>query len=42
MKKNAHTEPTLYIVGNEERANEIRHIIEDEWGGIKYLCFKLA
>lgn len=34
MKKNIYREPIQYIIGNEERAEEIRHIIEDEWGGI--------
>lgn len=33
MGKNTHREPTLYIVGNKERALELKHIIEDEWGG---------
>lgn len=33
MKNNKHREPTLYIVGNVERKEEIKHIIEDEWGG---------
>ncbi len=31
--KNTHREPILYIVGNEERADEIRHILKDEFGG---------
>lgn len=33
MKKQTHREPALYIVGNKERADEIKHIIEDDWGG---------
>lgn len=33
MKENTHREPTLYIVGNPNRAEEIKHLIEDEWGG---------
>lgn len=34
MKENKHREPTLFIVGNPERKDEIKHIIEEEWGGI--------
>lgn len=33
MEKQKHREPTLYIVGGKERADEIRRILEDEWGG---------
>lgn len=33
MEKQTHREPTLFIVGNKERADEIRHILEDELGG---------
>lgn len=34
MKENTKREPTFYIVGNPERKDEIKHIIEVEWGGI--------
>lgn len=33
MEKQKHREPTLYIVGNSERCEEIKNIIENEWGG---------
>lgn len=39
-KKQANREPTLYIVGNPENKDEIRHIIEDVWGGYNAHAFR--
>lgn len=39
-KKQTHREPTLFIVGNIERKDEIRRILEDEWGGIGHSALK--
>lgn len=40
MENQKHREPILYIVGNPERKDEIRHIIEEEWGGVNIFKYK--